>query len=120
MPTIYSTATNNTVFNFYKENKEEVSTSKTISKPAKVDKSIIVNGSLSQEIPSLRGKYGQTEISKEDLELLKTNYSYKKMLDEGFISEKKPEIETLKKDKSSQLTKENISTKAKVKTGKED
>jgi hypothetical protein len=116
MPTIYSTATNDITFAFYAEKKEGA---KKVS-ANKIEQAIIIKGSLNQEVKSKRGKYGETVVTAEQLKLLKTHKQFIKGAASGFFLEKEPS--SPKKDKSAQLTKEKVksTTKAEVKTGKEE
>lgn len=116
MPTIYSTATNDITFSIYEDKKDG---DKKVS-ANKIAKAITIKGSLSQEVRSKRGKFGETEVSAADLKLLEEHKQFIKGVDAGFFHKKVPT--DIKKDKSAQLTKEQVKsqTKATSSTGTEE
>jgi hypothetical protein len=114
MANIYSTATCDTAYSIY----EDAAKDGKKAQSRKINKTVIVKGALSNEIPRLKGRYGVTEVSAEDLKLLKDHKQFLAAVKGGFISESEPK--TFKKDKSAQISEEEMKkkTKAEISTGK--
>lgn len=117
---IYSQASNDFVLAVY-EKKE-----KGTQSPHVIQKAIIIKGGANVAYSASNKmqrntKWAVTEVTAEELELLKAHKGFIRRVKKGFISiDKEPEV--LKADKSAQMTKKQakIKTKAEVKTGPVD
>ena len=86
-----------------------------------IDKVVVINGgaNVRDKVTGQTPKWAVTEVTKEELEALKTNDVFMRKVERGFISIGK-EPADLKKDKSAQKTSKDLKAKvpaAKFSTG---
>lgn len=116
MAKIYSMASNDVVIPTYAAKKDgELSNANTIKQ------AIIVKGgaNVADKVSGKTASFVTTEVTKEELGILKANPAFMRKVDRGFITiDKEPTV--TKKDKSAQLTDKEVKAKApkaKVSTG---
>lgn len=104
---IYNMASNDVVIATYQAKSE-----KEISGENKIASSIIIKGKANVRNPKTgeTPKFSVTEVSAEELKVLQANPSFKRKVSAGYISIGK-EPESLKADKSAQLTEDSKEVK---------
>ncbi|WVH05507.1 hypothetical protein KKJFFJLC_00009 [Vibrio phage vB_VpaS_PGB] len=115
---IYSMASNDVVITTFKPKKSEGEVSEN-----KIKDAIVIKGKANVRDPKTlqTPKYAVTDVTADELKILQANPVFKRKVDRGFISVGK-EPETLKKDKSAQMSEDDKkvkNSKATVKTNGE-